>query len=354
MSRVTRVTVMGLLLGCIVAGCGDDDSPPPSVDYVLYAGVGPGGWIARFDCSGDSLVDSLGYAGMDTPEDIYGSPSGKYIATTESGRPTRVWDVRTGTQVGMLQSPSQVVFLEEKNLLIATTGDSLMVYSLPTFALDTAISIRLWNPIRLGDTVLAVQVGGPEGVHADYSQLAVFDINTLELVDSIRVEAGTGFVDFVRVEPSRDGSVLYLLGGDPESPAVYAYSVRERGIIFRKSLQSGLGHLRLSPDERELWVADPGSSVPIGFPWRGSIHILDATTGDVLKTFHTFGLNGSPSDPAWPIYDVQFVPDLDKAYVSGLWGRPILVVDTKTREITHNLLNDEGRDSPGVVVLPRY
>lgn len=353
-SFIRRIVVV--IASALLAGsCGDDD-PPPGVDYLLCAGVRPGGWIAVFDCINDSLIDSLGYPGMNTPLQLSGSSTGQYITSLESGRPTRVWDLRSGTQASELRAPEYAIFLEDRNLLLTATVDTLRRYRLPGFEIDTAFWGRLWNAVRLTEpgTLLAINPRGPRERPLDYAQLVFFDINTLTLLDSFTVDDGSEPVQVRWIEPSRDGNMVYLLGADWSSPAVFAYSLREQRIVYRTNLFSAVGRCKLSPDQHELWVTDPGPPPTFGEAWPGHVLILNATTGAILDTIHTRGLDENHPDIRWRVDDIQFVPDQNKAYVNCMFRGPILVINTKTKEITKHLLHGEGRSADAIVALPHY
>lgn len=345
-----------LLLCMLLAACSDDKTTPTQEHYLLCAGVRPGGWIGVYDCDNDSLIDSLGYPGMLTPSELTGSSTGLYITSLESGRPTRVWDLRSRTQVSTLLAPEHAVFLEDHGVLLTTTLDTLRTYQLPEFAFDTAFWIRLRNPIRLStqDTILCIVARGSAGSPPDYSQIGVFDLNSLTLVDSFTVDEGSEPVQCRWIEPSRDGDVLYLLGADWSSPSVFAYSLKDRRVIFRANLYSALGRCRLSPDERELWITDPGPPPTFGEAWPGHVLVLDAKTGAILDTIPTFGLDEEFPEIRWRVDDIRFVPGGHKAYVNCMFRGPILVIDTRSKEITNFLLKAPKRSADGIVVLPRY
>lgn len=201
MACFMRRIVVVIAVVVALSGCGEDD-PLPEVDYLLCAGVRPDGWIAVFDCRNDSLIDSLGYPGMNTPLQLSGSSTGEYITSLESGRPTRVWDVRSGTQASELMAPEYAIFLEGQHLLLTTTLDTLRTYQFPGFTLDTAIWVRLRNPIRLAgrDSLLAVNARGASGAPPDYSQIMLYDINSLTGVDSFTVDDGSESVQVRWIE----------------------------------------------------------------------------------------------------------------------------------------------------------
>lgn len=148
--------------------------------------------------------------------------------------------------------------------------------------------------------------------------------------------------------------MIYLLGADWSSPAVFAYSLREQRIVYRANLYSAFGRCKLSPNQRELWVTDPGPPPLFGDAWPGHILVLNATTGAVLDTIHARGLDDEFPDIRWRVDDIQFVPERTKAYVNCMFRGPILVINTKTREITKHLLHDEGRSADAIIALPRY
>lgn len=334
--------------GCL-ANCANERAIAPIPQhYRLYAGMhggpaNPSGWIGVFDCDSDSLVDSLTYPGMSVAHAGYASPDGKYLATQEAGRQTRIWDIQNGTQVVMLpRSHFSVSFFPEDSLVLASAVDSTYIYRLPSFDLDTVIPIRLWYSKRIPNStkILAVSARGPTTRPVDLSLLVVFEISSRSLTDSIVIESdpeGFGF-DVLSFDLSQTGNTLYAVGASPSGGRwLIGYDLIGRSIMFRRELASANGSCRVSWDGRDVWVTDPGSNWVIDPVWPGLTLVYDALSGNILDTIPTKGIyQGSPDQPLF-VKDIRFVPGSDKVYVatglSSRTGYPLLVVDSKSREI---------------------
>lgn len=364
MASLIRRIVVVIAATVALSGCGDDDDPPPAVHYLLCAGVhqiGGDGWIAIIDCDTDSLVDSLGYAGMDLPSQVVGSNRGNYLAVVETGqRPTKIWDMSTRT-IATEISGGIPLFIDSENMYCQRSSDSVNFYQMPSFVRDTAIQLRWWFPELASNSraVFAVHERGPEGHLGDLTQIVRLSFASLSIVDSFSIPDGESALQVADISVRADGSTLYALGrAAPRPPIVAGIDVSSREVLFRKSVTAATGQCKPSPDAKELWVSDPGYLPIFHEPiWPGQILVFDASTGAVLDTIPTLGLDPNPS-VRWEVNDIHFVPGMNKAYVNcrPYYGqsRPILVIDTKTKKVTGMIFGDSGRSAFSIAVVPRY
>lgn len=362
-SFIRRVVVV---IAAVVAlsSCGDDE-PLPAVHYLLCAGihqVGGDGWIAIIDCDTDSLVDSLGYPGMLGMLLVTGSSDGNFIASRESNRPTRIWDMRSMSRIAAIGS-GEPVFMPSLAIYVAARIDSLLIYSLPDFVVDTSIGLRMRHPTRMPGTtrIAAVRERGPLDQLGDLSQVVILDLSDRQLVDSFSI-VGQGSaqpLQIADIATSSNGGNFYAIGRAPAAqPIVACLEVASGTLSFQSDVTAATGKCKLSPDGKELWVSDPGYPPIFHDPiWPGQLLVLDARTGTVLDTIPTLGLDANPST-RWEVDDIQFVPGMNKAYVNcrPYYGqsRPILVIDTKTKEVTGMIFGDSGRSAFSIAVVPRY
>jgi hypothetical protein len=242
-------------------------------------------------------------------------------------------------------------------IVLAARIDTLKIYSFLDFSLDTSFMVSCRWPTALpgSDRALMLRLRGPRGAPPERSLFTILDMATRQFVDSFVISDGLPSpMQAWTFDVSEDGRMLYAIGHDNVVPFVAGFSLNGRQLEFRTLLSSVYGHCRLSPDQRELWVTDPGPPPTIGPSWPGHILILDAMTGVIKDTIHTRGLDQVYPDIRWRVDDIQFVPGSNKAYVNCLYRGPILVIDTKSKEITKHLLHDEGRSADAIVALPRY
>lgn len=368
-TRIMAIAAVSAIALEFLSGCVNERAIAPTPQhYRLYAGMhggpaNPSGWIGVFDCDTDSLVDSLTYPGMSAAYGGYASPDGKYLATQEAGRQTRIWDIQNGTQVVMLpRSHFSVTFFPEDSLALASAVDSTYIYRLPSFDLDTVIPIRLWYSKRIPNStkILAISARGPTTRPVDLSLLVVFDISSRVLTDSIVIESdpeGFGF-DVLSFDLSLTGSSLYAVGASPSGGRwLIGYDLIGRSVVFRPELARANGSCRVSWDGCEVWVTDPGATSSLNPVWPGLILVYDAHSGSVLDTIPTKGIYEGSPDQSLFVKDIRFVPGSDKVYVAtgraSRTGYPLLVVDSKSREI-EQILFPSAPFLPGFIeVVPR-
>lgn len=359
MAGFIRRVVVVIAAAFLAGGCENDD--PPAVHYLLCAGIhqiGGDGWIAIIDCDTDSLVDSLGYPGMLGLSFMWGSPSGDFLLAGESGRPARAWDLRSRGEAAQVTGPHDALFLPDTQILVTSGNHITHVYSVPTFNLDTTLELSLLSlsPIPHTRSLLAIHRRGPYDELGDLSQLITLDLRGGVVTDSFFVaDLGSSEpLQLKHVEISKDRSKHYVIGRAPgRSPVVVGQEASSGNTLFETPITAATGVCRLSPDGKELWVTDPGYTPIFGEPiWPGQVLVLSAATGAVIDTIPTLGLDDDPNIRWW-VDDVQFVPGLNKAYVNCK-GRPILVIDTKTKEVTRMIFGDSGRSAFSIAVVPRY
>lgn len=369
-ARIIAIAAVSAITLGLLSRCSNERAlAPVPQHYRLYAGMhggpaNPSGWIGVFDCDTDSLVDSLSYPGMSVAYGGYASPDGKYLATQEAGRQTRIWDIQNGTQVVVLpRSHFSVTFFPEDSLALASAVDSTFVYHLPSFDVDTVIPIRLWYSRRIPNStsVLAISARGSVTATVDRSLLLVFDTKSMSVTDSIVIESdpqGFGF-DVFSFDLPQTGNMLYAVGASPAGGRwLIGYDLTSRTVVFRRELVSATGSCRVSCDGREVWVTDPGSYSAVYPVWPGLILVFDATHGSLIDSIVTTGIHeGSPTQPLF-VKDIRFAPETDKLYVTtgrtNLSGFPLLIIDSKSREI-ENVLLPNAPYLPGFIeVVPNY
>lgn len=225
------------------------------------------------------------------------------------------------------------------------------------------MDVALSDPVVLPSTehILAVSLRGPSGWPKDRSRIVSFNLDSREVNDSFTVSA-SGSDDSLQIyslDIANDGKTFFVIGdGAATGPIVAAFSLETHQILFSMPLVATHGRCRVSPDGSELWVTDPGHYALFGARVRpGHILVLNATSGAVLDTIPTRGLDPDTS-LMWWVDDIQFVPGQSKAYVNTLkWNikeTPILVIDTETRMVEKLLFGDFSRSASSIAVVPEY
>jgi len=348
-----------LLAGGLALACATERGLEPTPgEYWLYAAVpgDPEGWIAVIDCATDSIVDTLRYGFQRGGVGVVASPDGRYLAVTGSGRPPLIWDVARRMPIGYFSAPTlPPTFLPDAHLVIGTPYESTLVFSLPSVTPMGAWPVELYNAQKVPGRswVMGTDHRGYPPPGDDWSKLAIYDYAKGREIDSVIIspdEQGVGF-QILTFCLSPDGRRLYALGGGAGGgPSLVGYDLDRRQFLFRQPVYSA-GNCRVTPDGREVWITDPGSNLasPI-FP--GLIVIFDAMAGTVLDTITTTGYPPRPTQPLF-VLDIRFTPTGEKAYVNcRKWGTPILVIDTRTRQITKLIFGDSRNMAGWIDVAP--
>lgn len=134
------------------------------------------------------------------------------------------------------------------------------------------------------------------------------------------------------VVASRDGATLFTSNMGSNSASIIE---RNAGGAARQTLvTTGAGPegLDLSPDGRQLWVANSQG---------GSVTIIDVATRAVVKTLDT-GTRRSNR--------LKFTPDGTLALISDLTAGELVVVDVKSQSVKTRL--PIGRGASGILVVP--
>ena len=130
------------------------------------------------------------------------------------------------------------------------------------------------------------------------------------------------------------GRRLYATVNATTEYRLICYDLIADTLIFWNSIYRPFGDVRLTPNGREVWYADPGDGTHLG-GGPETITIYDSETGAVLDVISTTALRPRPSLTIDP-WKIRFHPSGEKAYVlcnPSLYG-PVLVIDVSTRQVT--------------------
>lgn len=351
------------IISCLVLSCSEDcpvcdPDPQPYRGYV-YMSDYVNRHIYQIETETDSLVDSIacpaepGYMGL--------SQDGRYLGVTyfwgAEDPKTIIYDAQTLQPLHELDQPANCYFLGRDDLMLTYRSDTLFYRSLPDFNVIDTDSVGLFLSPAL-DRRRGIIYGKSDAnpANPDSSYLIGYDYINRRIADTWHIEDDQGgWFFFGQAELNRKGSRMYLVGNTRVFPySVICFDPKKRSIIWSFSLSSNFGWAELSPDEQELYVVDPGWSY--GGTECGTLFILDANTGDYL---HGISLYGFYEDSYLPLqaWTIAITPTGDKAYVGtgGLMmgSGSLLVVDTKTREVTKLIWPDLRHFSYQVVIGPK-
>ena len=358
---LARLAITAWVLSSLTS-CESGIQPQPEPKYLLYAAVqGPTeGWIAVFECSGDSIVDSIS-AGVPAEPGIVTSPDGRYFAVLGLGTPAWIFDGVSRTPVKSLTwAAFRPLFVPTGRIVICPDLDSALVYQIPGFEVQAAWARPRCDIQRVAGSrefagVESDLLGLPP---TDHSKLVIYDSSgqakdsVVIGFDSLGARFQIGHFDF-----SPDGARIYATGrfvGEPLSVVGYSRSTRQ--VLF-ESQPAGMCNpwsCQVTPDGSEVWVTD--KDAPPGHSFcSGSIFILDAMTGAIKDSIPTRGLRPSSDTPLF-VRDLRFTPDGTKAYVncgtSPNQAEPIIVIDVASREVAKLLFDDYARWAAEIEIAP--
>ncbi|HWL63978.1 MAG TPA: hypothetical protein VNQ32_14380 [Steroidobacteraceae bacterium] len=134
------------------------------------------------------------------------------------------------------------------------------------------------------------------------------------------------------VAASRDGATLFTANVNSNSVSIIERGADGAGRQTLVTVGAGPEGLDLTPDGRQLWVANSQS---------GNVSIIDVATRAVVKTFNT-GTRRSNR--------LKFTPDGALALVSDLTAGELVLVDVKSQSVKTRI--PIGQGASGILVVP--
>jgi hypothetical protein len=324
--------------------------------------------LYKIDMETDSVVDSINHenpemwcGGMDVSGD------GRFLAVhyrtfMGSNVVLRIFDAQTLTLIRELpghHAPdvrTALQFDTENNLLLEMNetpySNYLRLLRLPTFELiqeDTIYNLfpEFFDIARHVVYANALQHDCEECMRRYPYALYSYDYldRKLEFVQPALPSGDTLW--FSKGCASRDGTILFYRSIYTCSPiwgttSLVAYDLSKRQMLWAYPNTDEIGGIALSPDEKELWMTDPGAP---GMIWNsGTIYIIDATSGGYVQGMSLYGYSWNPL-VALAGSDILFSPTGEKAYVNtgnaaDRWSGSVVVVDTRQKKITKILSPD--------------
>lgn len=363
--------VVSLCVGLALTSCSNDGCPicptceEPKIHNDLYDGRlyvaawnenesydNPYACIYAFDCSSDSLVDSIVYYplnGASDPSALLLSEDGHFLAVQHNGGAAHVYDAATLTELSYSAHLEGVFqcFTGEGRFLLADYRGEMRFYTVPELQLVHSDSVGVGKYVRSRDATFCIpddKLGLYEYSLSDFQVSHVWQPRGR---DGVRYKLS-------RIDLSDDGQLLYAIAMkdlDGASALFVCYDLVADSVI----------------SEYPLWVPDVVCTNPIrgevyvlGFsdPWRrtpGNIWVFDAATGVFLESVSLWG-----HDRNW--YEqmtgrgLAVTPDGNQLYVATyalayteLNPSTVLRIDTRTKRIESLLFPDM---HPELYIIP--
>lgn len=378
MSRqLTKLTSIyfALLILVLVGGCSGDDCPTcpkdevvqPYKGWLYYSEHNPSLYdIYKVDMETDSIVDSL-MLPLEESAIFDVSADGRLLAVRDAtfdfySAKTWLYDAQTFDLLGEIPYAVSPYFDLEHGRIVGMRADSL----------DTYITVLSYPSMTLlqEDTL-----GGFLGQYLDAKRGFIYGwggsslrfrfyrfdyINReLELIPITHWAGDTvQVIDFCL---NQSGNRVYIRGLSVPGPFqgftfTGTYDLQSETLLWSYKTMGQYGGLALSPDEREVYMTDPGISGYSGLN-PGAFFVLDSGSGALLEAVSTFGYRDNPLSPL-STSDVIFSPTGEKAYLAtGAVGdrqpASVLVIDTETRNITKILSPDLQRHPRNLRIGPK-
>ena len=352
---LAAVPLLMIAMIVLIASCCDDcpTCPSGSKPYrgYLYAVDSWHDWLYQIDLETDSVIDSIThevYEYMTGAIDV--SNDGRYLAVGYTlinpfVKITRIFDAQNLQMVVELEGGGYPIFSEDADKLIIC-GDNLRIFSVPDFTIVHQDEIgRSAQPVIAGNDIYFLAMFNWASEDSQY--IGKYDYVEQELVDTFVIKDDqNNWFSFHQFDVSSNGRYLYFGGFAGTVPSsLNCYDMETREFVFRHSVFSINGAVKLNPSETELYFTDPGYSTSYESP--GTVFIYDSENGGYLGGISLYGYT-SGEDAFYPLYanGVIFTPDGNWAYVgtgnSFKISGGIVVIDAKRRKVENIIWPDLG------------
>ncbi len=371
---ITILIVSGLL--AIIAGCSEDCPTcptEPTVEhyrgYLYYAEYNPSFYsIYKLDMETDSIVDSLELPLGEDGGVFDVSSDGKWLAVRDVAfdfYAARTWlyDARDFSLVGEVPTSPSPHFDLARGWIVGSRADSHSTYvtvlTFPAMSLvyedtvDGFIGLYLdrergyFYGIGSSESDLAYKFFRYDYVNRQLEEISIIYPNgdTIQVIGSC-LDSKRKRVFFKGIAQLSPTSGLAITG---------AYDLEHKELLWTHSMMTFSGGLAVSPDGNEVYVTDSGPGMSSLNP--GAFFVFDAHSGTLLQAISTYGYRDNPYSPL-STTDAIFSPTGEKAYVAaggqeGRQGASLLVVDTKTRNITKIISSDLSRIPRNLRIVPK-
>lgn len=314
--------------------------------------------IDVIDAEADSVLRRITSAGLNSPDYLEISADGRYLATFSGGVTSgmSLFDLQTESIVAAnLIKTEYASFVTAMPLLVGILSDSMFVYRIPDLTIDTVVStdIHYFVPVSREREVIGIS----RHTTPTYYGLRRYSAESWELTDSFtfRSPATDGPIAAFHAATSPDGERLYVLGGDGQGAAVFAFHLATHEVVFRRSVETSFGWIEVAPDGAEVWITQSFPAMFRPHPTHlGYVLMMDADSGSPLDTLRTLGMNANYPNEPLALQEILFHPDREKAYVLAFWGRPaIVVIDTRSKEFSSFLYSETPQGLWDMALGPR-
>jgi hypothetical protein len=310
------------LIGSCCSDCPTGPAEPQPYKGWLYALDYWDGWLYQIDLETDSVVDSLHHeengfmtGAFDVSED------GQYLAvgfarTNPITSVVRIFNAQNLQFLDEIEDGRVPHFVEDQSMLIIA-GDGIRFYSFPDLQLEFEDSIGYsWESAVLEKKHQVFYKCYHDWPRNDSQCFGLYDYLNREIVDTLIIADNQGdWFSFHQFDISEDGRYLYFGGYTDVVPSsLNCYDLETRDFVFRHTVFSVNGGVKLNPSETELYFTDPGYST--GYESPGTVFIYDSHSGSYLGGISLFGYT-TDEDAFFPLYanGLIFTPDGNWAYV---------------------------------------
>ena len=330
LSKLTSIC-LALLILVLVGGCSDDDCPTcpkdeavkPYKGFLYYVELNPQLYdVYVVEMETDSIVDSI-----DVPDEPTGfldvSSDGQYLAVTSSplediGVHCYLYDAQTREFIRELPDRMVPFFDVTHNLVVGNVPfendayGGVRILSYPSFSLvyeDTTLS-------GFGTDLIdaphhKIYGRSDSRIHSyDYINRT---FTSHPIIDQIYGHECT--IKQFCLNPA--GTKIYFkagVGGSPEYEMIGAFDLAASQLLWYKIIRGPWGGIAVSPDDREIYADEVGSSHGIN---PGVLFVIDSQTGVQLQAFSLAG--HSSTNPHFLIAAESFIysPTGEKLYIGG-------------------------------------
>ncbi len=335
-SRSIVIQLAIVVIGFLVAGCGDDGPTKPTEPRLPKFYInGAANWnqIYVYDLKTDSfstLVLPLGPLGGQA---IFGSLAGssrRHCLYLGDHSRTGVYDLDLDSLIDVRPLGSFYgIAVSPDDRFLALCGDSLMVVRSSDFSVVFHDSARGARPVFSRDSHTLYAVEGRTGAFAFIVRFQG---------DSVTCQKHSFPSPIWRIRPSNDNKLwfLYVNLGNYQF-GVGAYDPAKDSLVARTTTSPGLGDLECTPDGQNLIYSSPGGSLVSG-PVSSAFYFVDLKDGYQVTQVSPDGLLDQADSTFRGFRPAEMAMSSDGHYLASVppaAGGAFVVYDLWARKYVH-------------------
>lgn len=313
MKTLFRIICICTLVVLGVFGCDGDDCPTcPKEDTSRYPGYAYVSMISLpygvyvIDIEADSVIDSL------VDEQLFPlgallvdvSTDGKYLIALNNDIVLTLFELPSFQITSQRVINGNSYLVSWKNQLLQQGTEGFTLYQLPSLE-----PILTRNPDIASGVIWLDEETNSFMTSAYPDSLVTIDLDSLSVKQSWRIADPQGYGYQIRkfCWSKRLGMVYLIIERAIDGASFIVYDLNTSQVVSKTRMYAPFGDLRINPNEKEVYVTDPGY---VGSPmYPGNIFVFDAQSGVLLDLISLFGIRPDFPFEGMGAWDIEVTPD---------------------------------------------